>query len=300
MIVNEALKRKLNSEGLFNVKHKKRIPNFPSRIGIVTSLEGSVIQDIINVSQRRTGTIDLIVSSSPVQGEKSSGYLVDAITKLTEYNKLNKIDIIIIARGGGSFEDLNCFNSEKLARKIFDLDIPIISGIGHETDYTIVDFVVDLRASTPSQAAELSTPNDNETIQSIDLISDRMSKLISDKVYFFNENFNNLNNRINLCNPSLLIKNYKQKVLNIRDKFLSFYKICKDRSSNNIKYYDKLLVNNNPYNILKRGFVVATNQNGKLIKKVKNINLNDKISVKFYDGLASTIVDSIDYENEKE
>jgi len=296
----EKLKKQLNSEGLFEANYKKNIPSLPNRIGVITSLDGAVIKDISNIAKRRSQNVELIISSSSVQGFSAANEVMRALDKLLLYSDNDKIDIIIIARGGGSFEDLHCFNNEKLARKVFNCDIPIISAIGHETDFTILDFVSDLRASTPSEAAELSIPDDNELIQSLDMITERMLKQIILKVDIYKENYNLLNNHLKEFNPKLLIENYKIKILSIRDKMMNVQKNIYNNVDDKIQYYDKLLYHNNPYNILNKGFTVISNKENQLIKSMKDINLEDRVKIRFQDGLASAIIESKEHKDEKE
>jgi len=295
----EQLKKKLQTEGLFQDDYKKKIPNYPLNIGLVTSLNGSVIQDIINVCKRRSQNIDLIVAPSSVQGEGASNQIMNAIDKLIDYNVNNKIDIIIIARGGGSFEDLNCFNDEFLARKIFSLNIPVVSAVGHETDFTIIDFVSDMRVSTPSVAAELCVPDDKDTFQSIDSLIDNMLSQVNINLAEYKKKYNNSERQVASFNPKLIIENYKIRMMNIRKKIIDTYSITNKNLHNKVIYYDKLLYSNNPYNILDKGFVAVLDKNNKLVKRIKDINLDDKINVKFSDGLVLAQVNSKVYNNDK-
>ena len=295
----EKLKKKLDFEGLFKSSYKKRIPNFPNRIGVVSSLDGSVVKDIINIAKRRSPLVDLLISPSSVQGVDAPKQIIRALEKLLEHNRIDKIDAIIIARGGGSFEDLNCFNSEALARKVFDSEIPIISAIGHETDFTILDFVSDVRASTPSEATEISIPDDNETIQTIDIIINQILSKNIVEINTYKEKFNLLNSSLKEFNPKFLIENYKIKVSNIKDKMIAIQKNIYNNIDNKIMYYNKLLYHNNPYNILNKGFAVISNKKNKVIKKVKGVNLNENINIKFQDGLAIANIKSIESEDEK-
>tara|TARA_Y100000996_G_scaffold208508_1_gene163650 strand:- start:3644 stop:4882 length:1239 start_codon:yes stop_codon:yes gene_type:complete len=296
----ERLKKELSSEGLFDNDYKKNIPQFPNRIGIVTSLDGAVIKDIINIAKRRSRNVDLILSPSSVQGSNASLEVIEALSRLERYNLKYKLDLIIIARGGGAFEDLHCFNDEKIARKVFSCDIPIISAIGHETDFTILDFVSDIRASTPSEAAELSIPDDNETIQSLDLINDSIFKKITFQINKYKENYNLLNAQLKEFNPKSLLENYKVKFVNVKDKMIIAQKNIYNNVENKIQYYDKLLYHNNPYNILNKGFVVVSDKQNKLIKKVENIKLNEEVNIQFQDGLASAKIKSKESSDDKE
>ena len=295
----EELKKKLQLEGLFDNQHKKELPTYPLRLGVITSLDGSVIKDIQNVCSRRSRNVDLVISSSSVQGEEAPLQLIEAINNLVNYNKNNIIDIIIIARGGGSFEDLNCFNDEQLAKKIFEIEIPVVSAVGHETDFTIADFVSDVRASTPSVAAELCVPDDKDVFQNLDYLSDKIFNRINTHLGKCRQNINLLSGKVELRNPKLLIDNYNMKNKNIKQKIIDNYKFISKNLHDKINYYDKLLNSNNPYNILDKGFTVVTNENNELIKTIKNIKLDNQVNVRFSDGSISAKVESKKYKDEK-
>ncbi len=212
----EELKEKLNSEGLFDSFHKKKIPRFPEEIGIITSETGAALQDIKNVLSRRF-PCKIKVYPSIVQGKTAA----KSIIKGLEFFKENPVDLIIIARGGGSQEDLFCFNDEQLARKIFSSDIPIISGIGHEIDFTISDFVSDLRAPTPSAAAELAAPNKTDIIQYIDELKNRLDSILLNRLQSEKMYVQKLEKKLNLFHPEVkfyelknLLNLYTEKLVN--------------------------------------------------------------------------------------
>lgn len=175
----EKLKAKLEAEGLFDASHKKKIPQFPREIGVLTASTGAVIRDIINVSTRRNPKVHITLLPVPVQGPAAAEAIVNGIKKM---NELKKVDVIILGRGGGSLEDLWPFNEEMVARAIYESEIPIISAVGHETDYSISDFVADLRAPTPSAAAELAVPNIEDVKYTILQIENRYKILLKKKV----------------------------------------------------------------------------------------------------------------------
>ena len=172
----EELKKKLEAEGLFSPMYKKRIPFMPKRVGVITSPTGAVIRDIINVSTRRFSKPNILLFPAAVQGDMVASTVISG---LRYFNKTNSVDVIIIARGGGSFEDLFGFNDESLAREIFASKIPVVSAVGHETDFTICDFVSDLRAPTPSAAAELVYPSEMEIISKLDTLNLRLKSSIA-------------------------------------------------------------------------------------------------------------------------
>ena len=258
-IAYEKLKKKLQDEGLFDEIYKKKIPFLPDRVGVITSKTGAVIKDIINVSTRRYNDIDLLIYPAAVQGVNVAKTVISGIKT---FNKLNNVDVIIIARGGGSFEDLFGFNDENLAREIFNSKIPIVSAVGHETDFTICDFVSDLRAPTPSAAAELVYPKK----------SDILTKISTDR----NRNILAMNGYINRK------KEYLKRIKASKLEKIPYDIINKYRSIciKNIAKLDAL----SPLKTLTRGYSVVENVDGKIVKKVSDVNKNDDLCVILQDG----------------
>ncbi len=275
------LKKKLEKEGLFNNLHKKRLPAFPFDVGIVSSLEGAVIHDMKNVFKRRSPHIFLHIKPTRVQGNDADIDIVDAINY---FNKKNMVDLIIIARGGGSFEDLNCFNSEKLARNIALSDIPIVTAIGHETDFTIADFVSDVRASTPSVAAEIISQSTEDIQINMKNLTDRITSILNDRIESCLYQVKNMNNHLKLDNLLLLIdrildnKKYLDRMMNYNLKNrLSFLE-------NEIKSNKKRILNNDLNNILNKGFALLSNSKGGIVSSINNVKLRDQILIKLNDG----------------
>ncbi len=276
----ERLKRKLYEEGLFDEQYKKPIPSFPKKIGLVTSFDGAALRDMISVASRRFPICELILSPCKVQGSGSAEEIVESIKLL---NTQKDIDVIIVARGGGSIEDLWSFNEEIVARAIFNSKIPIITGIGHEIDFTISDFVADLRAPTPSAAMELATPN-------LDLLKQDILLMLSDNLeYIFNKYKSCWNDLSSVTNsyfyrfPLDKVRNYQQQIDNILSK--TFQLIDKKIYSSDLAlkkiYYNLKLYDVN--NMLNRGFALILQEN-KFVKRKKNLNLAEPIKIKFYDG----------------
>ncbi len=290
----ELLKQKLQNEGLFDEKHKKPLPKRPGKIVVVTSGEGAAIHDIINVLKRRYPLCCLEIYSVPVQGEKAAEKITNAINKL---DKISDSDLIIVGRGGGSYEDLFCFNDENLARAIFNCHIPIISAVGHEVDFTISDFVADKRAATPTAAAEIAVPD----------INDELTKLRETKLFF--DNF--IQSKIE--NLTLRLSNYKNhRLLSspealINEKFMRLDIITK----NLISATEKIIGNKNlefsklvsqmksldPKKIMGRGYAFVKKQN-KVIKSVDEIDSSDKLNLIMYDGEITVSVDEKRKNNE--
>ena len=288
------LKQKLQNEGLFDEKHKKPLPKRPGKIVAVTSGEGAAIHDIINVLKRRYPLCCLEIYSVPVQGEKAAEKITNAINKL---DKNSDADLIIVGRGGGSYEDLVCFNDENLARAIFNCHIPIISAVGHEVDFTISDFVADKRAATPTAAAEIAVPD----------INDELTKLRETKLFF--DNF--IQSKIE--NLTLRLSNYKNhRLLSspealINEKFMRLDIITK----NLISATEKIIGNKNlefsklvsqmksldPKTIMSRGYAFVKKQD-KVIKSVDEIDSSDKLNLIMYDGEITVSVDEKRKNNE--
>ena len=306
----EILKKELYNKGLFDSQKKKPLPLYPKKIGIITSITGSVIKDIINVISRNSPYLDIVVRDCRMQGEEA---VQDLILAIKDFNiRDTNIDALIIARGGGSLEDLWCFNSEKLAYEIFKSNIPIVSAIGHETDTTISDLVADKRAGTPSIAAEIIAPSVDQCLQNIDFCSDKIFRLVSNKIESNMNYMNNIKKRHGLHKIKYILSNHNDKLFRIKnqislDKFKnkinqslelldSKYKtiLQKAISQMNINYdklsyYKNLSANLNPENIVKRGYSIIY-KNGKIVKSIKQVDTNDNLDVKLKDGIIETKV----------
>jgi len=273
------LKAKLEKEGLFRNEHKKPIPKYPKTIGIVTSLEGSVIHDIIKVTKRRYPHVKIIIFPSLVQGNEAKHTIVRGIEIL---NKIN-VDIIIVARGGGSFEDLWSFNEEIVARATYNSKIPIVSAIGHETDFTIIDFVADKRAPTPSAAAELVVPNEQEILGLFIQLEKRLCKQTSKVIEIKKQRIEYIISRPIFKRPHTLIDEYKQTLDEnaIQLKQIVINKI--DILKSELKGVDGKLNALSPYATLERGYSITMKED-KIISNIKNINEGNIISTIVKDG----------------
>lgn len=276
----EELKRKLQNEGLFDEEIKKDIPEFPNTIGVVTGSDTAAFKDILSVASRRYPLVKIIITPTKVQGDGAAEEIVNSINIL---NKRKDIDTIIVSRGGGSLEDLWAFNEEIVARAIYKSKIPVISGVGHEIDFTIADFVSDLRAPTPSSAMELATPNKDDLFAFISNFSfdakNQITDLISDlrnDVEQVTESygFKNLISTIN--NKKQLLDNYLFRIQTVISNFLN-------EKKSNLELSTKIVSSNNIEVILKKGFVLVE-QNKKFIKRKSEIEAKEKISLQFADG----------------
>lgn len=225
----ELLKKKLQAEGLFEEAHKKPLPKFPRRIGIVTSPAGAALQDILNILRRRY-PVEVIVFPALVQGEEAPPTLIQGIRY---FNEKENVDVIILARGGGSQEELFCFNDEQLARAIYDSKIPIISAVGHEIDFTIADFVADLRAPTPSAAAELVVPNRVDIINSLKALEEKLTNSIKNKIYITRNQINELRLALTSLHPRAIWQNYKKRIDQASIEFLNLASLMQQQLHKN-------------------------------------------------------------------
>ena len=278
----EKLKAKLEEEGLFSNEHKKQIPFMPKIIGVLTSNTGAVIRDIINVSTRRNPNVYIRLYPVPVQGEGAGQKIADAI-KFMNNKKL--ADVLILARGGGSLEDLWPFNEEIVARAIYESELPIISAVGHETDFTIADFVADLRAPTPSAAAELAVPNIEDIKEKLNVYELRYKQSLRKKVEI-------MRLRYEKCMSS---RAFSDPLKNINDSYIlvdNFIKRLQSQIENKIKIEKQEAIKLiskmdalSPLKTLTRGYSI-TSRDELVIKSVKDIEKNDEIDLRYIDGLA--------------
>jgi len=278
----EQRKKKLESEGLFDEKNKKQIPFLPKNIGVITSPGGAVIMDIIDRIEARF-PLNIKLYPVSVQGINT---VKEVISGLRFFEK-NPVDVLIIARGGGGVEDLMSFNDEELVREVYKFKTPIISAIGHETDYTLLDFVADLRAATPTAAAEKSVPELKNLIEKNTLLEKRLNQSVYS---FLNNNIKVLKNINSILNPKnlkkIIVSNQKNLFLISKNIFLSFVSSIKIKNSN-LERLGSIIKNLDIQNILKRGFVLIRNKNRTLIKNSRSLKKNKSINIKFFDDEVS-------------
>ncbi len=276
----EQRKKKLEAEGVFDESNKKKIPFLPTNIGVITSPSGAVIMDIIDRIQARFPT-NIKLYPATVQGPNACKEIIEGLN----YFENKKIDVVIVARGGGGIEDFIPFNEEKLIRRVFNYKIPLISAVGHETDFTLLDFVSDLRAATPTAAAELVVPE----LKNLKEKSNFLLKNLIQKTVFF---VNNLLKELKTINSILAVQNFKKINLNysntvqnlkrtIRLAMSSFVKLRKAE----LEVINSSLKNLNIENTLKRGFVILKNKKGDLIKNSKKLEQTDYVNIQFYNEL---------------
>ncbi len=286
----EQLKARLEAEGLFDSSKKQPIPELPSRIGVITSPTGAAVRDIINVLGRRYPLARVYVYPALVQGDGAVESLIHA---LDYFDKSRLADVIIIGRGGGSIEDLWAFNSEALARRIYDMNIPVISAVGHETDFTICDFVADLRAPTPSAAAELAVADVRELRMRIDGAADRLDSALIRRCERSHERLAALCGRLHAASPEGMVSDGRHSLLQIRSMLNNAMSgIVKDKRG----AFSVLLggLNGlNPLATLARGYSIAEH-NGKVVSSAASLSRDDVISLRFSDGSAKARITEID------
>ena len=274
-IAYERLKHKLEDEGLFDEEHKKEIPYFPKKVGVITSPTGAAIRDIVTTIKRRNPMVDVLLYPALVQGDGSADSIVLAIENMNKYFK--DCDVLIVGRGGGSIEDLWSFNEEQVARAIYKSKIPVISAVGHEVDTVITDYVADLRAATPTAAAELAVPH-----------------------------IDNFIDTINSCNPARVYKDLCEKIKYAETDLGRIYRSCQDNIVSTIHEYEnklkllKLDIDaSNPLNVLEKGYSALKDESGKWITSIRHIKKGQTIEVMLKDGSAITLVQKVEKSNGK-
>ncbi len=286
-IAYEQLKKKLEAEGLFRNEAKKPLPKIPTRVGVITSPTGAAIRDIINIITRRFSYATVILYPSLVQGDGAPEQLIKG---LEYFNSTHSVDVIIIGRGGGSIEDLWAFNNEALARSVFASSIPVISAVGHETDFTICDFVADRRAPTPSAAAELAVPETEELKRKISNIVGRMETLLSNSIKLKRHAVESLSESKVMRNPVYMLDEKKMRLLadtNSLEKAMEL--LCSQKQAQFIKISAKLEALN-PLSVLLRGYSAVFSDDGKLVKSVDDVNVGENIILRTMDGEISASV----------
>ncbi len=292
----EQLKNKLNKEGLFDSEHKQKLPPYPKKIGVITSPTGAAVQDILRILNRRYPLGEIIMCPVLVQGDSAAVQLTDAVNR---FNSLKCADVIIIGRGGGSIEDLWAFNDENLARAIYNSDIPIVSAVGHETDFTICDFVADVRASTPSAGAELVSPETETMLSEIFYFKKKINNIMYSRLEYEKQRLERVVKSNVLSSPTeiTLYRYIKTDILNskIKSAFLVLLSEKQKQFFSLVSKLDAL----SPLKVLSRGYSI-TEKNNEIIKSVKSVNIGDIISVRISDGSLKCTVDEREGKNNEE
>ncbi|ADQ14820.1 exodeoxyribonuclease VII large subunit [Halanaerobium hydrogeniformans] len=285
----EKLKKALKEEGLFEADKKKEIPKLASKIGIVTSPTGAAIRDILSVMKRRSGDFSVLIVPTHVQGKQAAGEIKQAIEYL---NSRDDIDLIIVSRGGGSIEDLWAFNEEEVVRAIYNSRLPVISGVGHESDFCISDFVADLRAPTPSAAAELATANREEMLDKLKSLSQRLINTTSNELKQKQQKIKSIAERRIFMRPEEIFRDYELKLDNLETTLN--YQIEKQLKSWENKYnlLQQKLSSLSPLKTLERGYSILQDQTEKTVNSVDNIKSGDLLTARLIDGKAKLKVNS--------
>ena len=285
----EELKKRLAAAGLFDLQHKKALPFLPKRIGVITSPTGAAIRDIISVLKRRFACIPVIIYPTSVQGSGASGQIAKAIQIA---NQRNECDVLILARGGGSLEDLWPFNEENVAHAIFASQIPIISGIGHEIDFTIADFVADVRAPTPSAAAELVSPDHHKWQRELSHITHRAQQRMQHLLHHLQHQLMSLTKR--LRHPGQLIQERAQQLDYIEQALQRSLVTMLSRKQSQLAELARTLDATSPLSTLKRGYAIVSEKNsGKIIYQAQQLKINDKVNVRLGEGMIDCLVENI-------
>ena len=306
-IAFEQLKKKLEKEGLFREEHKKKIPKIPNKIGIITAPTGAAIKDILSTLKRRWPLSETILFPSLVQGAEAASDIVRNI----ELSKNYDLDVLIVGRGGGSIEDLWCFNEEIVARAIYELDTPVISAVGHEIDFTISDFVADLRAPTPTGAAEMAVPDIRDIIKLLNQLEIRSINGITNVLNIRREKLKKIDSSFVLKNPISIYQIKEEKYDNLFERLINSYKNLIDSNKSKIEILDNKLMNNinnklisdrnnllkligklevlNPLLTIKRGYSIVRKDN-KVVTSKKNLKKKDKLELEIVDGIINVEV----------
>lgn len=287
----QKLKDKLERQGLFDTEHKKNIPAFPSRIGIITSPTGAAVKDIINVATRRNAMVNMLIYPALVQGVNASE---DVARGVKYFNSLKNVDLIIIARGGGSIEELWAFNEENLALAIYNSKIPIITGIGHETDFTIADFASDLRAPTPSAAAEIAVRNLKELNNEIKAFKERLLKSVEFKLTKEYNKIKLLNKTLKVNNPLNYIVNQYIHIDNLKENLTYKFNTKVSLEKQKLSKFNALLHAHNPLNVLNKGYAVLQNNENEVISEINNLKNIKEVKITLKDGSAGFILSNLE------
>lgn len=286
----EQLKERLEREGLFDAAHKKPLPRFPERIGVITSETGAAVQDILNILGRRFPYAQVVLAPVLVQGEGAPAQLIDA---LQSFNAFKNVDVIILGRGGGSAEDLWAFNDERLAYAVYRSQIPVISAVGHETDFTICDFVADLRAPTPSAAAELAVPDQMQLRAEIHTLLSRMQRTVTNNLREQRLRLEQSTQKSVLKNPNLYFDTKRMQLISVSTQFDALEKTILHRARIRLQENAAKLQALSPLSVLARGYSVTTLADGTVVHSANQLSENTEITVQLADGKAACTVKEI-------
>ena len=290
----EQLKAKLGAQGLFDPAHKKPLPKFPGTIGIVTSSAGAAVHDMLRILKKRYPLTRVKLLPVRVQGAEAPAEIAGAIYYANQHKLA---DLLIVGRGGGSMEDLWCFNEEMVARAIFDSKIPVISAVGHEPDVTISDYVADVRASTPSNAAELAVPDWREMAETLDNLQIRSSQAMQKKLLRLQERLAALQRKPVLTDPTAHIENRRRNLSHLQDRLCAAGERSMAHRRQDFVRLAASLDAMSPLRVLSRGYSIAANARGESIRSVQELSPGQRMRVNFSDGFADCLVESVSEKN---
>lgn len=285
----EALKQELEEMGMFAEEYKQPIPKFAKKIGIVTAPTGAAIQDIRNISMRRNPYVQLILYPALVQGEGAKESIVNGIHALEQLD----VDLIIVGRGGGSIEDLWAFNEEIVARAIFECRTPVISAVGHETDFTIADFVADLRAPTPSAAAELAVNDYRSVVESVSVYRQRMYRAMSTRLDFYRSRLANFSTKFGYLSPEYRLREQRQRLADAESSLQNAMEGKLKENRHRLSLYVERFTGLSPLRKLNQGFSYVADQEKRTLTSVKQVKNGDTIYISVTDGTIEAKVNSI-------
>ena len=289
-IAFEQLKKKLDAEGLFDSAHKKPLPSYPEKIAVITSSAGAAVHDMIKILSRRWPMSKVLLLPVRVQGAEAPPEIVGAIRYANKY-KIG--DVIITGRGGGSIEDLWAFNDERVARAIYDSEIPVISAVGHEPDVTIADYVADARASTPSNAAEIAVPDRNEQAELIEAYRMRSLQAVNKRLSVLREKLDALSSAKVLKDPTASVDYRRMELDRLREAFVSAMERQINRKKHDFIRLTASLDAMSPLKVLTRGYCAVSDANGQIVKTASQLKIGDDISIRISDGTAGCTVNSV-------
>ena len=292
-VAYEQLKRRLESEGLFDQSRKRPIPRLPKRVGIVTSPTGAAIRDMINIFGRRFPYTEIVLYPALVQGV---GAAADISKGVRYFNEASSVDVIVVGRGGGSIEDLWAFNDEHLARTVAASGIPVISAVGHETDFTICDFAADLRAPTPSAAAELAVPETEDIKRRLENINTRNRNNIQNKIAIHRSRLEQISVGV-ISSPERLLDTRRMNLLYCSEKMQRFCTDVYNKDKIRLTKTASKLEALNPLGIISRGYSAVTDTDGSVIRSAELLQKGDRIRVRFADGEAMATVEKVTINN---
>ncbi len=289
------LKALLEAEGLFDPERKRTVPAFPKKIGIVTSPSGAALQDMLNMLQGRFPLVEVILAPTMVQGVEAPPKIVQAIRDL---NQLLDVDVIIVARGGGSMEDLWAFNDERVVRAIAESRIPVVTGIGHETDTTLSDYAADLRAPTPTGAAVLVTPNKTDLLADLVGLQAELDNVFDRKTRQYHQDLSSIQSQMNFLSPINRIRNNQQRLDEVLVRMERVFDHRMTLSTSRLGGLDARLKSLNPMQVLQRGYAIVSDENGKIVSSITEVQVGNQVAVRLMDGILDADVKQINQDHQ--